>query len=131
MKILTGLLALISLTSANKTPGCDIVQPPHRLGKSTHHNLTMVDPATNETLTRDYTVKLPANYIPGTEYPVVFWFHGWYDDPTYWPFVDVGQKNNVITVYPLGMSDVEGVKPDDHSGISWNVGDAGNTATCS
>jgi len=91
----------------------------------------MVDPATKETLNREYTVNLPANYKPGVQYPVILWFHGWYDDATYWPFIDVGQKNDVITVYPLGMSDVEGAKPDDHSGISWNVGDGGNTATCS
>ena len=98
---------LVSLTSG-KSAGCDIVPPPHRLGKSTHHNLTMFDPTTEEQLTREYTVNLPANYKPGQLYPVIFWFHGWGDDPTYWPFIDVGQKHNVITVYPLGMADVEG-----------------------
>jgi len=29
------------------------------------------------------------------------------------------------------MSDVANAKPDDHSGISWNLGDNGNLASCS
>ena len=55
---------LVALTSG-KSAGCDIVKPPHRLGKSTHHNLTMLDPTTEEQITREYTVNLPAGYKPG------------------------------------------------------------------
>ena len=50
----------------------------------------MHDPATDEDITRNYTVNLPKDYKPGFEYPVIFWFHGWADDPTYWPFVHIG-----------------------------------------
>lgn len=88
----------------------------------------MHDPATDEEVTRSYHVNLPAGYKPGHQHPVVFWFHGWGDDPTYFPFVDIGQQHQVISVYPLGMDD-EDVEPGQGR-ISWNVGDANSTSTC-
>ena len=87
----------------------------------------MLDPATNETIQRTYEVNVPANYNPKAQHPVVFWFHGWFNVQTLdKPWIDVGQKNNIITVYPLGYDD----EPDGPGRNSWNVGDAGNTATC-
>jgi len=91
----------------------------------------MVDPATTDVLTREYHVNLPKNYKAGTQYPIVFWFHGWYGDSDWRPFENVTNNDDVISVYPLGMSDSEASKPDDHSAISWNVGDNGNNASCS
>ena len=72
-------------------------------------------------------MQLPADFKPKTEYPVIYWYHGWGDDPTWTAFEN---STEAISVYPLGMDDQEGVKPGEGL-ISWNLGDANRTNTCS
>ena len=116
--------SLISLALASSGCGKD---PASAIGETTQFNFTMRDPATDEDVHRMYEVNVPANYDPNTKYPVVLWFHGWYNvEELDTPFVDVGQKNGAITVYPLGYDD----EADGPGRNSWNVGDANSTLTC-
>ena len=91
-------------------------------------NMTLQDPATGETMFRYYYVNLPADYDETKEYPIIMWFHGWgsVTRPTNSNFEQLGQKEGIITVYPIGMGDELG----EAARNSWNVGDAGNTFTC-
>ena len=123
--IFTIFLAFIVTLVATKTPGCE--QTLSTVSSATHHNITIHDPATGEVMTRQYRVNLPSNYSKNKEYPVIFWFHGWGGDSVRTLFQNV---TDTISIYPLGMDDEDGVKPGDGR-ISWNVGDANHTNTCS
>lgn len=79
-------------------------------------------------LWRSYDINLPKNYDKNKQYPVIFWFHWWGDDLTYQPYIDLGQRDDVITVYPEGMSDYKRNKNPGYT--SWNVGDGGLENSC-
>jgi len=65
MKIVIFALTTVLSLVFGKSHGCASTAVPHGLGKSVAHNMTMVDPATKDKLTRHYTVNLPAGYKPG------------------------------------------------------------------
>lgn len=46
------------------------------------------------------------------------WFHWWGDPLIYKPYIDIGQREDVITVYPHGMADYS----DGIGWSSWNIG---------
>ena len=103
-------------------------EPASAAGQTTNFNFTMRDPATDEDIERSYKVNVPESYDPSKQYPVVYWFHGWSSGSGQTnEFVTVGQANDVITVYPLGMADETAKSPGRNS---WNVGDANRTNTC-
>jgi hypothetical protein len=113
-----------SLIQAVFSSGCG-KNPATSIGQTELVKFSMVDPATNDNVERTYKINLPSSYDANTQYPVIFWFHGWYnveDLPT--PFVDIGQAHDVITVYPLGMDDTASGEN------SWNFGTAGETNIC-
>jgi len=105
MKLFLALIASIAFVSAaqNTTSGCNTA-PDIYPGETTLLNMTIHDPALNETVLRKYRVNLPYNYDQSKQYPVVFWFHWWGDDFTTLPYID---NEDVISVYPVGMSDYQ------------------------
>jgi polyhydroxybutyrate depolymerase len=124
--IYTLIISLI-LATASCHSGCNI-EPASAIGKTTDFNFTMHDPATDQDIVRSYKINVPSNYDPSKKYPVVYWFHGWSSGSGQTnEFVTVGQANDVITVYPLGMADETEKSPGRNS---WNVGDANRTNTC-
>ena len=100
------LSALLGYTQA-QTTGCKASKHPGTPGESVHQQLKIKDPATGDEYTREYYVNLPKDYNSTTEYQMILWFHGWRDESprTKQPFVPVGQANNIITVYPVGLAD--------------------------
>lgn len=83
----------------------------------------MTDPATGQEVDRTYYVNVPDGVQEGAA--VIFWFHGFCDDLSKQPFVDVGEENGVITVYPQGMSDYS-----EAGYYSWNCGDNNKVNSC-
>ena len=106
MKTLIALLSTtiaLAFASQNVTSGCNS-QPDVPLGETTLLNMTIHDPALNESVLRKYRVNLPYSYDSSKQYPVVLWFHWWGDDFTTLPYI---YNEDVISVYPVGMSDYQ------------------------
>ena len=90
-------------------------------------NIYITDPNTGEAFNRKYAINLPKNYDKTKQYETVMWFHWWGDPLVYKPYIDIGQRDGVITVYPHGMADFR-------NGVgwsSWNTGpDTWTDVTC-
>ena len=69
--------------------------------------MTIHDPAMNETVLRKYRVYLPLDYDSSKQYPVVLWFHWWGESLGRNPTLPYVENQDVISVYPVGMSDYE------------------------
>ena len=111
------LLLVSNTVEAAGSPGCG-KDVPYSPGTTHVRQLHVKDPNTGEAMNRKYAINLPANYDNTKEYPVIMWFHWWGDPLIYKPYIDIGQKEGVVTVYPHGMADFR-------NGVgwsSWNIG---------
>ena len=108
------------------SPGCG-KKSPIDSGTAVVMNMTIHDPITNWDLDRDYNVSLPKDYDENKEYPIMMIFHGWAGNPQgKYIYEELAQVKDIIYIAPEGMADEDGEEPRH----SWNVGDAGNLATC-
>jgi poly(3-hydroxybutyrate) depolymerase len=64
---------------------------------------------------RRFWINIPKNYDPNLKNKLMFYFHGTGVSGYYDRFVKMGNRQNIITVFPQGMGDVE----DGSQG--WNV----------
>ena len=115
--IKTILTILLSTVQSAGSPGCgkDVPYPP---GENHLREIYITDPATGEAFNRKYVVNLPANYDNTKEYDVIMWFHWWGDPLIYKPYIDIGQRDGVISVYPHGEKDYS----TGSGWSSWNIG---------
>jgi hypothetical protein len=128
MRTFIAFIATIAFTYAttSNSTGCGVA-PPMTPGETTKFIMNISDPTMNETVVRKYRVSLPYNYDNTKKYPVVMWFHWWGDDFTTLPYVD---NQDVISVYPVGMSDYQRQHNVKGGWASWNNGDAGVETVC-
>ena len=97
-------------------------------GQVVNREISINDPAMGETLTRSYKIKLPKNYDKNKKYPVIAFFHGWMGGANNTPYHDLVDREDVISVSPQGMADY--IFNYNPLMASWNIGDSGNTNTC-